>query len=100
MTFVATLSDLAEVAIARLGGPAIAPPLERCPLHDDGARKLRLAILMDAVHYTCARYRAASVDWINSESERWPFDFATIASLRRGGEPAASELLIIHAKRC
>jgi hypothetical protein len=34
MSFVAAVSDLAEVAVARLGGPAIAPPLERCRVHD------------------------------------------------------------------
>jgi hypothetical protein len=72
-------SDPTETAIARIGGPEMPAPFERRPL-DDGTRKLRLAVLMGAAHdYRSPRLRTEVLEWIQSDSDRGPFDFATIA---------------------
>jgi hypothetical protein len=77
--FAGAVGDLIEIAIARIAGPELPAPIARRPL-DDGTRKLRLAVLMGAAHdYRDPRLRGNVLEWINSKSERWPFDFATIA---------------------
>ena len=100
MSFVPAVSDLAEVAIARLGGPAIAPPLDRRRMHDDGAQKLRLAILMGAVHdYRVPRFRAKAVAWIASDACATPFDFNLIAE-SFGYSPRWMRRRVLRLLRC
>jgi hypothetical protein len=98
--FLGSFGDLAETAIARIGGPAMAPQLERRRVHDDGAQKLRLAILQGAVSdYRYARYRDGALAWINSESDCWPFDFATIA-ISFGYDPNWMRRRVLRLLRC